>query len=78
MFIESLGFAASAGTGILAAKAGAAALGFLAVATPVGWIGLIIGGLAVAAGGVAATTVINNLSKNNSGDLYDGIMKALN
>jgi hypothetical protein len=78
LFIESFSFATSAGAGILAAKAGAAALGFLAVATPVGWVGLIIGGLAVATGGAVATTVVNNIFKANSGKIYDSIMKGIN
>jgi hypothetical protein len=45
------------------------------VATPVGWVGLIVGGLAVA--GTAAVTSIsaNNISKKMSGGFYDDIMK---
>ncbi|MGI9282558.1 MAG: hypothetical protein ACR2PX_23430 [Endozoicomonas sp.] len=78
LFIESLSFAASAGMGIAAAKAGAAALGFLVVATPVGWVGLIVGGLTVAAGGAIATTTMNNAIKNNGGEWYDNLMKVLN
>ena len=64
LFIESSSFAASAISGSLAVKAG---LGLLMVATPVGWVGLIVGGLAVA--GAAATTsiVVNNAFKDNSG-----------
>ena len=74
MFIESSSFAASAIAGSLAVKTG---LAILMVATPVGWVGLIIGGLAVA--GAAATTsiVFNNAVKNKSGDLYDDIMKGI-
>ncbi len=47
------------------------------VATPVGWVGLIIGGLAVA--GAAATTsiVVNNAMQDNSGGWYDAIMDVL-
>ncbi len=75
MFIESSSFAASAGAGIVAVNAGAAALTFLMVATPIGWVGLIVSGIAVA--GVAATASIsaNNYTKNISGSLYDDIMK---
>ncbi|MFA7556159.1 MAG: hypothetical protein WCY88_18105 [Spongiibacteraceae bacterium] len=74
MFIESSSFAASAIAGSLAVKAG---LAILMVATPVGWVGLVVGGLAVA--GAAATTLIvfNNAVKNKSGDLYDDIMKGI-
>lgn len=77
LFIESSSFAASAGAGILAVNVGTAALGLLMVATPVGWVGLIIGGIAVA--GAAATTsiVVNNAIKENSGSWYDSIMAAI-
>ena len=77
LFIESSSFAAGAGAGILAVNAGGAALTFLMVATPIGWVGLIVGGIAVA--GVAAATSIgvNNYAKENSGRLYDNIMKRI-
>jgi len=75
LFIESSSFALSAGSGILAVNAGSAALAFLMVATPMGWVGLIVGGVAVA--GVAAATSIgfNNYTKKMSGGVYDNIMK---
>jgi len=75
MFVESSSFALSVSAGALAIKAGGAALTFLMVATPVGWVGLIIGGVAVA--GVAATTsiIVNSGIKNNSGSWYDAIME---
>ena len=78
MFIESSSFAASAATGIIAAKAGSAVLGIIAVATPVTWVGLIVAGVAVA--GIAATASIgaNSYLQNNGGALYDSIMKCLN
>lgn len=71
LFIESSSFASSAIAGTLAVNAG---LAILMIATPVGWVGLIVGGLAVA--GVAAATSIgmNSYVKENSGDLYDDIM----
>lgn len=74
LFIESSSFAASAITGTALVNAGTAALSLLVVATPIGWVGLVIGGLAVA--GTAATTSIgmNNYVKGNSGGLYDDIM----
>lgn len=77
LFIESSSFALSAVAGTAAVNAGGAALGILVVATPVGWVGLIVGGVAVA--GVAAATSIgvNNIVKENSGSWYDSIMKAI-
>ncbi|MBN7820831.1 hypothetical protein [Bowmanella yangjiangensis] len=72
MFIESSSFAASAITGTIAVKAG---LGLLMVATPVGWAGLIIGGLAIAGAAAAASMGVNHIAKENSGGLYDDIMK---
>ncbi len=71
MFIESSSFAASATAGILTVNAG---LALLMVATPVGWIGLIIGGLAVAGTAAAVSIGANSYTKNNSGGLYDTIM----
>lgn len=78
MFIESSSFATSAIAGTAAVNVGGAVLGFLVVATPIGWVGLIIGGIAVA--GVAATTsiVTNQAIKENAGGVYDYIMKQLN
>ena len=77
LFIESSSFALSTIAGTAAVKAGVAALGFLVVATPVGWVGLIIGGVTVA--GVAAVTSIsiNNYTKENNGRLYDNIMERI-
>jgi hypothetical protein len=77
LFIESSSFVASAGAGMLAVDAGTAALGLLMVATPVGWIGLIVGGIVVA--GAAATTsiIVNKAIKDNSGSWYDSIMGAI-
>lgn len=75
MFIESSSFAASASTGILTTNAGAAVLGFLMVATPIGWVGLIIGGVVVLGAATAATITVNSYTKENSGKTYDQIMK---
>ncbi len=71
LFIESSSFAASAIMGSIAAKAGTTALMFLTVATPVGWVGLIV----VAA---AASMGMNYLVKERSGGWYDEIMKLVN
>lgn len=75
MFIESSSFAVSAATGIGVVNAGGAALTFLMVATPVGWVGLIVGGLAVASTAAVASISANNISKKMSGGFYDDIMK---
>lgn len=74
LFIESSSFVASAGTGLFAAKVGAAAFGFMVAATPVGWIGLIIGGLAIASVAASASIGMNYLAKDKSGPLYDRMM----
>jgi hypothetical protein len=50
---------------------------FLMVATPVGWVGLIVGGVAVAGTAAAASIGMNNAVKNNSGSWYDSIMKSI-
>jgi hypothetical protein len=78
MFIESSSFAASAITGTVAVNAGAAVLTLLIVATPVGWVGLIIGGATVAASAAGASIWVNGQIKENSGDWYDGIMGWIN
>jgi hypothetical protein len=53
------------------------ALGFLMVATPIGWVGLVVGGVAVAGTAAAASIGMNSLAKDNSGEVYDGIMEKL-
>jgi hypothetical protein len=75
MFIESSSFAASAITGTLVVEAGLAILIF---ATPVGWMGLLVGGLAVAGTAAAVSIGVNDYTKSNSGGLYDDIMKWIN
>jgi hypothetical protein len=67
-------FALSAGAGILAVNAGTAALGLLMVATPIGWVGLIVGGVVVAGAAATASITTNNIVKGKNGDLYDQIM----
>ncbi|VAW84679.1 hypothetical protein MNBD_GAMMA18-1216 [hydrothermal vent metagenome] len=71
LFIESSSFALSAVTGVIAVNAGTAALTFLTVATPVGWIGLIVTA-------AAASVYMNNKVKANSGGWYDEIMELVN
>ncbi|SQD76689.1 hypothetical protein [Moritella yayanosii] len=78
MFIESSSFLAATFAGTVAVEVGSAALAFIMVGTPVGWVGLIVGGLTVV--GVAAGTAMltNSLFKENSGDLYDEILNWMN
>lgn len=75
MFIESSSFATSAIAGTLAVNAG---LALLMVATPVGWVGLIIGGIAIAGTAAAVSIGMNHVVKENSGEVYDGIMDWVN
>lgn len=77
MFIESTSFVASAAAGIGVVNAGSAALVLLMVATPVGWVGLIVGGVAVAGTAAAVSIGMNSSVKNNSGAWYDSIMKEI-
>ncbi len=67
LFIESSSFAASALTGSGAVYVGAKVLVFLTVATPVGWVGLIV----VAA---ASSITMNYVVKERSNGWYDDIM----
>jgi len=81
MFVESATFAFSAGAGTIAAGAGEAVLTFLLVATPVDWLGLIWGGVAVigVTGAVAGASIwAGNISKDRSGSFYDKIMNTIN
>ncbi|MFN3882145.1 MAG: hypothetical protein ACK4L8_12030 [Nitrincola lacisaponensis] len=75
LFIESSSFAASALAGTAVVNAGVAALGILVVATPIGWVGLVVGGIAVAGTAATASIAMNNYVKDNSGGLYDDIMR---
>ena len=74
LFIESSSFAVSAMAGSAAISTGGAVLTFLLVATPVGWAGLIIGGIVVAGSAAAISIGTNGLVKDNAGEVYDGIM----
>ncbi|PCI49228.1 MAG: hypothetical protein COB43_06740 [Oceanospirillales bacterium] len=77
LFVESSSFAASAIAGTVAVNAGVAALTLLIVATPVGWVGLLVGGAAVAASAAGASMWINGQVKENGGDWYDRIMNGI-
>ncbi len=74
LFIESSSFVVSAATGVATAKVGAAALTLLIVATPVGWVGLVVGGAVVAGAAAAATMGANHIVKEDAGGIYDKIM----
>ncbi|WP_320042060.1 hypothetical protein [uncultured Desulfobacter sp.] len=74
LFIESSSFALSTGSGIIAVNVGTAALGIL-LATPIGWVGLIVEGVAVAGTAAAVSIGVNSYTKENSGSVYDRIMK---
>ena len=68
LFVESSSFALSAFAGTAIAKAGVA---FFVVATPVGWVGLVV---LVAAASMGA----NYAAKEKSGSVYDSIMEWIN
>lgn len=71
MFIESSSFIASAAIGSGVVKAG---LGLLIVATPIGWVGIVVGGVAIAGVTAVASMTVNNSIKANSGSWYDSLM----
>lgn len=77
LFIESSSFAASAYTGGIVLDAGMTALGFLVMATPIGWIGLIIGGAVVIGAAAYTGYEMNKVTKENGGEIYDHIMKVV-
>ena len=70
MFRESLSFAAGAVAGSLIIKGGMA---LMAVATPVGWVGLLFAG-AIVAGGVVASVTTNNALQKYADTIYDDIL----
>jgi hypothetical protein len=78
LFIESSSFAISAAAGIVAVDIGAAALGFLMVATPVGWVGLIVAGVTVAGLSAGVSIVADNVSKTIAENNYDRIIRLVN
>jgi hypothetical protein len=57
---------------------GAAALGFLMVATPVGWVGLIVAGVTVAGLSAGVSIVADNVSKTIAENNYDRIIRLVN
>ncbi|GAB3093556.1 hypothetical protein G8770_06630 [Aestuariicella hydrocarbonica] len=77
LFVESSSFALSAVAGTAAVNVGGAALSLLVMATPVGWVGLVIGGVTVAGVAAATSMGVNRVVKENSGSWYDAIMKVI-
>lgn len=77
LFIESSSFALSASAGIAAVNIGTAALTFVVAATPVGWVGLVVGGVIVAGTAAATSMGVNSAVKDNAGSWYDFIMSLL-
>jgi hypothetical protein len=73
MFIASTSFAASAGVGVATANVGV----FLLALTPLGWVGLIVGGAIVAGATATISIKTDSFIKANSGRWYDEIMKWL-
>ncbi len=67
LFVESSSFVASAWAGTLVIKAG---IVFVVVATPAGWVGLIVTAAAASMGA-------NYIVKEEGGGIYDSIMKWL-
>jgi hypothetical protein len=75
LFVESSSFLGSLTASTIVINTG---LAFLTVATPAGWVGLLIYGITVT--GVAAGTAMytDSLMKDKMGSYYDYIMKAIN
>ena len=74
-FVESAGFSAGAwSAGVLAGSA-AAALNLFVVATPVGWVLLVVAGLAAAGVVMAGSASASNIAEFAAGLLYDTARK---
>jgi hypothetical protein len=69
LFIESCSFALSACIGVAAVDVGTAALGLIIAATPIGWVGLIVGGVAIARAAAANSMGVNSAVKREYGVL---------
>ena len=77
MFVESLSLGGSTVVGAASAAIGASAFTFVMVATPVGWVGLIVGGVVVtgAVVGTASTTILTDtIIKEHAYGWYDDLM----
>ena len=73
--MESSRFAASAVVGGGVAKAGAFGLGLIMLSTPVGWVGLVVGGLVIVGCSVAASVAVDRYVNDLSRDKYDPILE---
>ena len=71
--MESSRFAASALAGSFVASKGTAALGFIIAFTPVGWVGIVVGGLVVVGCSVAVSVGVDNYLKNRAGKYHDNV-----
>ncbi len=58
-------------------NAGSYGLGFLITATPIGWVGLIIGGILVVGAVAGASLGANYTLQQTSGNWYDAIINTL-
>ena len=74
LFIESSSFALSTYLGSAVLDAG---IGFLLMATPIGWLGLIIGGVVVIGAAAYTGYKMNEVTKENAGGIYDSIMRTV-
>ena len=74
MFVQSSSFLAATGASIGAVKGG---LILLTAFTPVGLVGLIVGGASIAAGAAGAAVAASQVIEEYSGSWYDGIMEWL-
>ncbi|WP_281561171.1 hypothetical protein [Thalassomonas sp. RHCl1] len=78
LFIESSAFTISAIAGTVTINAGVHGLSLLLAATPIGWVGLVIGGAFVVGAAAGASMYGNYKLTNNSGKYYDEIMAWIN
>ena len=53
-------------------------LAFLTVATPVGWMGLVVAGAAIAGIAATASMGMNSVAKAKGGGIYDTILRWIN
>jgi len=51
---------------------------FLAVATPAGWLALIVAGTVIVGTAATASVVANNVVKKDAEGIYDSIMNWIN